>query len=88
MAKYIIPANYFLYIMSNIFQLLVIIWLSERKKEERKLILYVPLVPPYVGVFLRIVRTYAYFQELFFRTSYQDPWNPRKVSRKAEELGI
>jgi len=86
--KYILPANYFLYLMSNLFQFFIILWFSERKKEELKLIIYLPLVPIYVGIFMRLLRTYAYFQEFFFKTSYQDPWNPGKVSKKAKEIGI
>jgi len=53
-----------------------------------KLAPYLLLMPLYVGIYMRAVRTYAYIQELLFKTSYKDPWNPRKVSKKAEELGI
>lgn len=87
-AKYIFPLNYFLYTMSNLFQFFIIIWLSERKKEEMRLLPYVLLMPLYVAVYMRAVRTYAYIQEFLFKTSYYDSWNPRKVSKKAEELKI
>jgi len=87
-AKYIIPLNYLLYTMSNIIQFLMAFWISERKSEEFKMVPYLLLMPLYLGIYMRAVRTYAYIQEIFGKTSYQDPWNPRKVSRKAEELGI
>ncbi len=87
-AKYIFPLNYFLYVMSNMVQFLVIIWLSERKKNELKLVPYLLLMPLYAAIYMRTVRTYAYIQEFLFKTSYRDPWNPRKVSKKAEEFGL
>jgi len=87
-AKYIIPANYILYLLSDSFQFLMILWSSERKKEEAKLLLYLPLMPLYMGIFIRAIRTWAYFKEFFFKSSYKDDWNPRKVSKKAEEIGV
>ncbi|MCM8828520.1 MAG: glycosyltransferase [Candidatus Omnitrophica bacterium] len=87
-AKYIFPLNYLLYTMSNVVQFMVIISLSERKKDELKLAPYLLLMPLYIAIYMRAVRTYAYIQEFFFRVSYKDPWNPRKVSEKAEELRI
>ncbi len=64
----------------NLFSFLLILWVTERKKEELPLIAFVPLLSVYVGYFLRIVRTWAYFVEFFLFSSYKDPWNPKKVS--------
>lgn len=43
---------------------------------------------PYTGYFLRIARLSAHLQELFFRRSYKDAWNPEKTSRYAQLEGI
>ncbi len=64
----------------NLFSFFMILWLTERKKEELPLIAFVPFLSIYVGYFLRIVRTWAYFVEFFLFSSYKDPWNPPKVS--------
>lgn len=81
--KYIIPMNYILYVCFNFVQLSIAVLLSERRKQDFKLFVYLPLMPLYVGVYLRIIRTTAYLQEFLFKASYKDPWNPWKVSRKA-----
>ncbi len=86
--KYIIPINYLLYVLSNIFQFAMVLVVSERRREELKMAPYLLLMPLYMGVYMRFVRTWAYFTELFFKASYRDPWNPRKVSEKAREMGI
>ena len=87
-AQYIIVINYFLYVGSNFLQLLAIGIFDRKPLEKFKLMIYVPLVPLYVGIFLRAVRTNAYLQEMIYRTSYEDPWNPPKTSKHAKELGI
>lgn len=88
LAKYIIPANFLLYLFSNLVQYFMILAVSERPRQEAGLILYVPLMPFYMGVYMRVVRTWAYIMEWLFHTSYKDPWNPGKVSRKAREAGM
>ncbi len=87
-AKFIIPVNYFLYLTVNILEMVVILWASERKRDEASLAFYLPLMPPYVAVYMRFIRTFAYLQELFTKASYRDPWNPWKVSKKARETGM
>lgn len=84
----IIGANLILYTISNYIQLLVGWALSERKRDEAGLFWYVPLMALYVGYFIRPVRIIAYVEELFFRTSYKDLWNPRKVSNIAKKIGM
>lgn len=53
---------------------------TERRKEELYLFAYLPLVSLYNGYFLRLARLWAHTTEIFFFTSYRDPWNPRKTS--------
>ena len=79
----ILPFNIFLYIVTGYLQMIAISQFSERKKEELKLLPYVPLMVPYVAIFLRCCRTLAYIREFLFKTSYQDPWNPQKSSYQA-----
>ena len=33
-----------------------------------------------MGYFMRFVRLIGHTEELFFRTSYKDAWNPKKTS--------
>ncbi len=87
-AKFIIPINYLLYCLSNFVQYIMILAVSERRKDELKLAIYLPLMPLYMGIYMRFVRTWAYITELLFKASYRDPWNPKKVSDKAKEIGI
>lgn len=85
---YIIPMNYFLYLFSNIFQFFAVLILSERRHEEWKLSVYLPLIVPYIGIYLRAVRSLAYLQELLFKSSYKDLWNPPKTSEQAKAHGL
>ena len=56
---------------------------SERAKSESYLFRLIPLQYFYSGVFLRINRVIAGILELFFFSSYKDPWNPTKSSFQA-----
>lgn len=88
---FIILTNYLLYFISNMIQFGIVLLLSPNKytrMEEVKLIPYLPLMPLYTGLYLRIVRSFAYLMELIFKRSYDDPWNPWKVSRIAKEEGL
>jgi biofilm PGA synthesis N-glycosyltransferase PgaC len=69
--------------MLNIVEyLLALIFLGKTfRKEEKFLWLYLPLMPIYTGIFLRLIRTFAYIMEIFFKISFYDKWNPWKVSR-------
>ncbi len=84
----ILGANLLLYTVSNYIQLFVGWILSERKQDEAGLFWYAPLMALYVGYFIRPVRIIAYVEELLFRTSYKDLWNPRKVSDIAKKIGM
>lgn len=62
---------------------LVCLCVSERKKTELPLMRLVSLQYFYSGVFLRVNRVIAGIMELFFFSSYRDPWNPKKSSFQA-----
>lgn len=85
---YIISMNLTLYFVVGFVQMLSIYIFSERREEERYLWRYLPLMSIYTGLYLRIVRTRAYFDEWFFRKSYNDPWNPVKSSSEAKLNGF
>ena len=61
---------------------------TERPREERWLIKFVPLSTFYTGYFLRFARLVAHTKEIFFFSSYKDSWNPRKTSEIAQAEGI
>lgn len=78
----------FLYVIKNFVQFAVAMGFSERRREEWKYWIYLPIMFFYVGVFMRIVRSFAYVMEMFWYSSYKDPWNPVKSSKQAREMGI
>jgi len=85
---YIIPMNITLYVVMGYVQMGSIMIFTERRSEEKKLFKYVHLMSIYTGLYLRIVRTIAYYQEFFFKRSYEDAWNPVKSSSKAKLHGL
>lgn len=62
----------------------VIMFVTERKRDELFLIKFLPVVTFYNGYFLRFARLIAHTQEFFFFSSYKDKWNPRKTSVHAQ----
>jgi biofilm PGA synthesis N-glycosyltransferase PgaC len=85
---FIIPLKFVIYTLAGILQFTVVLILSERRKQEWKLAIYLPLMLIYNGYYMRVIRTMAYIKELFWHSSYNDGWNPAKSSQKARELGI
>ncbi|MET0055790.1 MAG: glycosyltransferase family 2 protein, partial [Candidatus Thiodiazotropha sp. 6PLUC10] len=79
----IIIVNYLLYTLANLAEFMVAVVLLRKtlRKQDLLLFLYLPLMPLYTGLYLRIVRTYAYIMEFIHRSSYADQWNPWKVSK-------
>jgi len=82
--------NYLFYLCANFIELLVACFLFRNTigKKEYLLFLYVPLMPIYHGLYMRLVRTYAQLMELFHKISYEDAWNPWKVSKIAKKHKI
>lgn len=76
-----------IYTVINYFQFFALLAISERWKEEFSLLIYIPLKSLYNGYYMRIVRIMAYLKEMYFYSSYKDPWNPAKTSDKALEHG-
>lgn len=81
-----LPVKYLIYLLLYFMQFLTCLTIVRDKRKFMSKIIYVPLYPIYMGYFMRIVRTVAYFDEIFFYDSYKDPWNPQKTSRKADEF--
>ena len=89
LALFIIPINLFIYTLYNYLKFSLFSLFRERKNEPIVYYLpYLPLMVFYFGYFLRIVRTFAYLQEFFFKKSYEDQWNPAKSSRHAKAMRI
>ena len=72
--------GFFIRYCFSLIAFLVVIIMTERRREELYLFAYLPLVSLYNGYFLRFARLVAHTAELFFFTSYKDSWNPRKTS--------
>lgn len=85
---YIVMTNFFLYTTTNFVKFVLFSLFRPRRESLTYFIPYLPLMVLYFGYFLRIVRSIAYIQELFFKMSYKDPWNPPKTSAHAKELGL
>ena len=85
---FVLPMNLLLYMGVSYLQMLSVYVFSERRKEELKLWKVIPLMTLYTGLYLRTVRTLAYFKEFLFKESYDDPWNPVKSSRMAKRFGF
>lgn len=87
---YILMFNYLLFVGSNILQYAAIFFLvgDTMRKKDYQIAWFLPLMPIYSGIFLRVIRTYAQLMELIFKISYYDPWNPWKVSKQVKEKGM
>jgi len=84
--EYIFVINYVLYFLANVveYSLACILLHNSLRRRDYLHYLFLPLIPLYTGLYLRIVRTYAYIMELLHGASYNDKWNPWKVSRVAK----
>ncbi len=76
--------GYIIRVFFSQFAFLLVLIVSERWREDLFLYRFTPLMSPYTGYFLRLARTAAQLQELFFMRSYKDAWNPKKTSRYAQ----
>jgi len=83
---YVIVAGFLLYTFSKVLEFIVVLLISENRKDKLRYIIYLPAMVPYTGYYIRFIRTWAYLKEFFFRSSYLDPWNPRKTSSEAMKL--
>jgi cellulose synthase/poly-beta-1,6-N-acetylglucosamine synthase-like glycosyltransferase len=80
--------NYLLYLASNMVEFFIacVLLNGSLRRKDYLLLFYLPLMPIYTGFYLRIIRTYAHLMEIFFKMSYEDRWNPWKVSRISKSL--
>lgn len=86
---FIFPFNILLYTTNNFLKFIVFsIFRKRRNASIVYFIPYLPLMVFYFGFYLRLVRSIAYIQEIFFKKSYEDSWNPSKSSKHAKQLGI
>lgn len=89
MIKIIFGLNILMYTISNILKYILFSMFRTRKNAPVSAsLIYLPLMVVYYGYYLRLVRTTAYIQELLFKASYNDSWNPQKSSRYAKLLRI
>lgn len=82
------PFKYTLYLAMGLISFFFALAVTNYRKKILPKILYMPLYPIYMGYYMRIVRSIAYIDEIFFLDSYNDTWNPQKTSKKAKEYGI
>ena len=86
---FIFFTNILMYSVYNVTKYMVFGLFRLRRAESILYLLpFTPLMVFYSGYFLRLVSTKAYLQELFFKSSYDDNWNPAKSSRAAKALRI
>lgn len=83
---YILIAGVLLYSTSKLLQYIVVLTLSKDWRQKIKYILYLPGMVFYTGYYIRFIRTAAYIKELFFKSSFDDNWNPRKTSAQGKKL--
>jgi len=89
MVQIVFGLNIIIYTISNMLKYILFSMFRSRKNAPvTYFIPYLPLMVIYYGYFLRLVRTTAYLQEIFFRASYNDSWNPQKSSKYAKLLRI
>jgi len=81
----VILMNLTIYFFVAYIQMFTTYIFSKRRKQELCLWPYVFLMTFYTGLYLRLVKTIAYYKEFFFKRSYEDLWNPYKSSIKAKQ---
>jgi cellulose synthase/poly-beta-1,6-N-acetylglucosamine synthase-like glycosyltransferase len=86
---FIILTNLCLYTINYLVKFILFSMFRLNQKEPIAYFLpYLPGMVIYFGYFLRFTRTIAYLQELFFKASYNDPWNPHKSSKFAKQMRL
>lgn len=80
----VVVLGFFIRYCFSLLAFTVVMIVTERRREEVYLFAYLPFVSLYNGYFLRLARLMAHIEEIFFFSSYKDPWNPRKTSAWAQ----
>jgi len=78
---FILVGNYALYLFAELVEVAILLGFSERKAVDARSVLYLPLFHPYKRM-LKVIRVWAYVEELLFKVSYLDPFAPAKVRRE------
>jgi cellulose synthase/poly-beta-1,6-N-acetylglucosamine synthase-like glycosyltransferase len=78
---YILVANYLLYLTAEMFEVAVVIGVTERRAVDGCSLPFLPLFNLYKRL-LKWVRAAGYLEELLFQRSYADPFAPAKVRRR------
>ena len=87
---FLLAMNLILYTANNVISLGIIqaAFGPNLDRGTGRLVLFAPLMPLYMGFYLRGVRTLSYLMELLYSASYWDSWNPWKVSKQARKEGV
>lgn len=86
---FIVLTNLCLYTVNYLVKFILFSMFRLNQKEPIAYFLpYLPGMVLYFGYFLRFTRTIAYVQELVFKASYNDPWNPYKSSKFAKQMRL
>jgi len=83
LAAPILAATSFIYLIDGYAEFLMAWLASDRKSEDTKLFIYIPLYALFVCYFLRFIRLWAYTGELLWQPSLTDPHIPQKVQNAA-----
>ncbi len=73
----ILAATSFIYLIDGYAEFLMAWLVSDRKSEDARLFVYIPLYAFFVCYFLRFIRLWAYTQEMFWQVSLTDPHIPQ-----------
>ncbi len=82
----IILIIHFVYFIMQLIKFLLIISFSNYKRQDLKLLKYLPAYSFFNNYFLRIIALYAVINELIFRGSYKDNFSPKKVRNKVDKF--
>lgn len=83
---YLVVGVMLLYVGVNYVHFAVMMFFSERKRLDLKLLPYVPLYGLFMGWWLRIVRLIAYIDEWLFKRSYKEPYVPEYVQAESRRF--
>ncbi len=81
----ILVSVYLVYLGFALCQYLVALTISHQKREDLRLLPFIPLFPLYQNLFLRVVRLLAHLGEVFFRYTYRVPYIPPWVGQRTDQ---
>jgi poly-beta-1,6-N-acetyl-D-glucosamine synthase len=81
MVSVVLVSVYLVYLIFSSVQYIIAFILSDRKRDDIGLILYLPLVPLYQNFLLRPVRLFAHIGEILFKYTYKVSYIPPWVGK-------